>query len=136
MTPIGPILEIRRQISEPPFPGYLHFRHHLAEIETLPSSWIGALKAIGGIYLLVHRKRSQFYVGPATGSEGFFGRWRCYRNGHAGNVSMQGVAGTVNDYDVSILETAGSGLGEHEVVRLEGCWKEKLGSREHGLNRN
>lgn len=135
-TQTKPILEIRRQIAEPPFPGYLQFRHRLAELETLPSSWLAALQATGGVYLLAHRQRAQFYVGSATGTDGFLGRWRCYRNGHAGNVGMQDIAGTVDDYDVSILETAGSGLGEQEVIRLEGCWKEKLGSRERGLNRN
>jgi hypothetical protein len=37
---------------------------------------------------------------------------------------------------VSILETAGSSLGNDEVIKLESCWKEKLGSRKRGLNRN
>jgi hypothetical protein len=86
--------------------------------------------------VLVHRERARLYVGSATGSYGFFGRWRGYQNGHGGNVGLQEIEGRPEDYDVSILETAGSGMDDREVLRLEACWKEKLGSRVHGLNRN
>ncbi|MCA8948441.1 MAG: GIY-YIG nuclease family protein [Planctomycetes bacterium] len=131
-----PIVELRRQIVEPEFVGYLAFRCGLAEVEALPSTWIAALRAVGGVYLLVHRERAEFYVGSASGADGFFGRWLSYQNGHGGNVGMQAIEGEAADYDVSILETAGSGLDERAVLQLESRWKEKLASRLHGLNRN
>jgi hypothetical protein len=131
-----PILEVRRQIAEPQFPGFLQFRSRLSEIELLPASWQTALRCTGGVYLLVHRDRANLYVGSATGTGGFIGRWLTYQNGHGGNVGMREIEGTAEDYDVSILETAGTGLDEREILKLEGCWKEKLGSRSHGLNRN
>ncbi|MBZ0150814.1 MAG: GIY-YIG nuclease family protein [Planctomycetes bacterium] len=131
-----PIAEIRRQISEPVFPGFLRFTSRLSDVEVLPSTWIAALRSTGGVYLLVHRERAHLYVGSAAGGEGFFGRWRTYQNGHGGNVGMQEIEGRAEDYDVSILETAGTGLEERDVLRLEASWKQKLASRQHGLNRN
>jgi hypothetical protein len=131
-----PIVEIRRQIAEPVFPGFLQFTARLSEVEALPSTWVAALRSTGGVYLLVHRERAHLYVGSATGGEGFFGRWQAYQNGHGGNVGMQEIEGKAEDYDVSILETAGTGLEDREVLRLEANWKQKLASRLHGLNRN
>lgn len=131
-----PIVEIRRQISEPVFPGFLQFTSRLSEVEALPSTWIAALRSTGGVYLLVHRERAHLYVGSATGGEGFLGRWLTYQNGHGGNVGMQEIEGKAEDYDVSILETAGTGLEDREILRLEANWKQKLASRMHGLNRN
>lgn len=80
--------------------------------------------------------RAELYVGSASGAGGFFGRWLGYQNGHGGNVGMLAIEGDAADYDVSILETAGSGLDERAVLQLESRWKEKLASRLHGLNRN
>lgn len=135
-TQTKPILEVRREISEPEFPGYLKFHHNLGDILTLPATWIAALKVCGGVYLLSHRSNGRLYVGSATGVDGFFGRWCTYQNGHGGNVGLLEVDGSPDDYDVAILEVAGSGLPEHGVLEMESCWKAKLGSRKHGLNRN
>src|SRR5690606_17690306 len=84
-----PIQEIRRQISEPQFPGFLAFGCPLSEVEALPSTWVATLKSTGGIYLLVHRERGDIYVGSASGAAGFYGRWVSYRDGHGGNIGMQ-----------------------------------------------
>jgi hypothetical protein len=40
------------------------------------------------------------------------------------------------DYRVSILEVAGSLITDDEIHAMEQRWKEKLQSREMGLNRN
>lgn len=106
-----PIVEIRKQVSEPRFPGFLQFHARLSEIEALPSTWIAPLKATGGVYLLAHRERAHLYVGSATGAEGFYGRWVNYENGHGGNVAMEELEGKPQDYDVSILETRGQRAG-------------------------
>lgn len=42
----------------------------------------------------------------------------------------------LKDFDVRILETVGSGATIPDVYDLESLWKEKLGCRAHGLNRN
>jgi hypothetical protein len=130
------IAELRREIAEPEFPGFLSFQASLGEIAALPSSWLAALRASRGVYLLVHRARGDIYVGSASGGDGFYGRWLAYQNGNGGNVAMAELDGEPGDYDVSILETAGSGLDANAIQRVEARWKAKLASRLHGLNRN
>ncbi len=43
---------------------------------------------------------------------------------------------TPSDYQVSILEVAGSAATIEEIVNMEDLWKRKLQSREMGLNKN
>ena len=88
------------------------------------------------MYLLVHRTSGAQYVGSATGGDGFLGRWRGYADGHGGNIAMRELGHPADNYDVRILETAGSGATVEDVYGLESHWKETLGSRAQGLNRN
>jgi hypothetical protein len=129
-----PIVEIRRSIREPDFPGYLHFLKQLSEIENLPAEWNSALVASKGVYLLTCPRTREQYVGSATGKDGFLGRWLNYvRTGDGGNVAL---VDRPSDYRVSILEVAASSATVDEICALESLWKEKLQSREMGLNRN
>ena len=41
-----------------------------------------------------------------------------------------------SDYQVSILEVAGSSASDDDILKMEGRWQSKLQSREMGLNRN
>lgn len=56
------------------------------------------------------------------------------RNGHGGDIALK--SRDPSDYIVSILETAGSYIDDIEILRKESLWKQKLQSREMGLNRN
>jgi len=130
-----PIIELRREIKEPDFPGFAAFMAQLSEIENLPASWASALTASRGIYLLTCPRTNEQYVGAAHGSEGFLGRWLGYaRSGHGGNVALK--SRDASDYRVSILEVAGSAASVEDILAMEARWKEKLQSREMGLNRN
>jgi hypothetical protein len=130
------IIELRRRAEEPHFPGFSRFACGLHEVEALPATWLEALRANRGVYLLVDRESGAQYVGSATGEDGFIGRWRCYADGHGGNAAMRELAYGPERYDVRILETVGSGATYDEVCDLESLWKDKLGSRAKGLNRN
>nr|WP_237229027.1 GIY-YIG nuclease family protein [Rubinisphaera sp. JC750] len=104
-------------------------------MERLPLSWIAALKTSRGIYLLTCPRTREQYVGSATGEHGFWGRWQQYlMTGHGGNVELK--VRDPSDYQVSILEVAGSAATTEEILSLESLWKQKLQSREMGLNRN
>jgi GIY-YIG catalytic domain len=130
-----PIIELRREFSEPAFPGFSAFICKLSEIDTLPLGWLSAFGSTRGIYLLTCPKTKEQYVGSASGSKGFLGRWRDYAaSGHGGNAGLK--SRDASDYQISILETVGSGTTEAEVLKLEALWKDKLQSREMGLNRN
>lgn len=129
------IIEIRRSISDPPFPGFLDFREHLSRLATVPVAWREALSSVGGIYLLACPTSGRCYVGSAGGRTGFWGRWEDYvSSGHGGNRRMQGLP--ASDYQVSVLEVAASSVSTEELMRLESRWKEKLLSRKFGLNGN
>lgn len=129
------ILELRQAFREPAFPGFARFIAQLSKVEGLPKEWIAALRSCRGVYLLTCPRTKEQYVGSATGSDGFYGRWLAYaRDGHGGNVGLK--SRDPSDYQVSILEVAGSAITSDEVIAMETLWKQKLQSREMGLNRN
>ncbi|WP_417379961.1 GIY-YIG nuclease family protein [Gimesia sp.] len=130
-----PITEIRTEFKEPDFPGFLQFVSPLSKLDTLPPGWISSLKATSGVYLLTCPKTKEQYVGSAYGKDGFWGRWQRYIiDGHGGNIALK--SRDPSDYQVCILETAGTALTSDEIIHMESLWKAKLQSREMGLNRN
>lgn len=130
------IVEIRQRREDPAFPGFARLRHPLHEIEDVPLAWAEVLRNARGIYLLVHRETGQQYVGSAYGADGFFGRWQSYADGHGGNVALKELAASASAFDAAILEVVGSEATNEEIFARETLWKEKLGTRVKGLNRN
>jgi hypothetical protein len=130
-----PIRELRTAFKEPDFPGFLNFVKLPSELPKLPAAWIAAFRASKGIYLLTCPKTREQYVGSATGEGGFWGRWQDYvRTGHGGNVLLK--SRDPSDYQVAILEVAGTACTDSDILIMEQRWKAKLQSREMGLNRN
>lgn len=131
-----PILELRLDARETPFPGFGGFRERVSSLSGLPQSWRAALESVRGVYLLV-TDRGQQYVGSAYGVDGFLGRWRQYAaNGHGGNRELMRLDLDLRDYQVSILEVASPEMSAADIIAREGAWKDKLGARAHGLNAN
>lgn len=129
------VLQIRETFREPDFPGFTRFIEPLSKIERLPSSWIVALSSSRGVYLLTCPRTREQYVGSASGPGGFYARWISYtRDHHGGNIGLR--SRDPSDYQVSILEVAGSAATVDEIIAMEVLWKRKLQSREMGLNRN
>ncbi len=129
------IMELRREFKEPDFPGFLSFMQPLSKLNTLPKGWVDALRSSKGVYILTCPKTQEQYVGSATGEDGFWSRWQDYvESGHGGNVALK--SREQSDYQVSILEVAGSALTTDDIIQMEVRWKSKLQSREMGLNRN
>lgn len=127
-----PVVEIRRKRAEPAFPGFIQFRPTTFEaLDALPDAWKAALRAARGIYVVVCTKTGRLYVGSASGSDGFWGRWQeYYQTGHGGNEGMK--LDPKSEYQVSIVEVAGSSADVPYIVALENRWKNKLRSREFG----
>lgn len=125
------VLEIRREVKEEPFPGFPQFCWDIDQISAVPLSWQAVLKAVKGVYLLVCKETGQQYVGSAKGEESLWGRFLQYSDGHGGNVELKrrGKKG----YRVSVLEIVNS---DHRIEQIEEAWKQKLMSRQFGLNRN
>ena len=130
-----PIVELRPEFKEPEFPGFLNFVSSLFRLNKLPKSWLTALQSSRGVYLLTCPKTREQYVGSATGDCGFWHRWMEYvQTGHGGNVALK--SRDPSNYQVSILEVAGSASTVEDIIEMETRWKLKLQSREMGLNRN
>ena len=130
-----PVIEIRQTAAEPPFPGFLNFSARLSLLAGVPQAWRQALSAVSGVYLLTCPKSGKHYVGSAGGETGLWGRWEDYAaSGHGGNKRMLDIPAA--DYQVSILEVASSSAGVTELVAIENRWKEKLATRQFGLNAN
>lgn len=130
-----PIIELRSAFKEPGFPGFLQFIKPVAQLDRLPHSWITALQSAKGVYLLTCPKTQEQYVGSATGESGFWGRWQDYlQTGHGGNVALK--SRNSSDYQVSILEVAGTSSTVDDILKMEALWKSKLQSIAMGLNRN
>jgi hypothetical protein len=130
-----PVTELRAAFQEPDFPGFLNFIQPLSRLSNLPTGWISALKSCRGIYLLTCPKTKEQYVGSATGDQGLWGRWQDYiGNGDGGNIGLK--SRDPSDYQVSVLEVAGSAATPDDIRAMEGRWQRKLRSLEMGLNRN
>jgi len=129
------LVEIRRIVGDPSFPGFLDFCERLSGLAAVPLSWREALSSVGGVYLLTCPETGKKYVGSAQGSAGFWGRWEEYvASGHGGNRRMREVPAA--DYQVTVLEVASSSAGSEVLVQMENRWKQKLLSRKFGLNAN
>jgi hypothetical protein len=75
------------------------------------------------------------YVGSATGEEGFWQRWQNYlTNGHGGNQVLIRDQHDARNAVVSILEVSGSADTDHDIVRQEMIWQQKLGTRAKQLD--
>ena len=128
------VVEFRRSAEEPRFPGFGAMVTTFEDIPLLWRSWREVLGSVRGVYLLVHPAGEQ-YVGSACGEGGFMGRFDEYAaNGHGGNQLLRS-RGRAN-YSVSILEVASSEMSVGDIIGRESVWKNKLGSRAHGLNAN
>jgi hypothetical protein len=129
------IIELRKEFKEPDFPGFLNFVEPLSRLAKLPKDWVAVLRSSKGVYLLTCRKTKEQYVGSASGEDGFWGRWQDYvQTGHGGNVAL--MSREPSDYQVSVLEVAGTASTIDDIVRMETHWKTKLQTREMGLNGN
>lgn len=129
-----PITELRTSFMEPGFPGFLNFIEPLSKLNKLPKSWIGALQSSRGVYLLTCPRTKEQYVGAAYGEGGFWARWQDYiETGHGDNVLLK--SRNPSDYQVSILEVAGTASAKEDIITMERLWMSKLQSREMGLNR-
>jgi hypothetical protein len=131
------ITELRPELKDPEFPGFLMFISNLSKIqsETLPKGWKDILGISRGVYLLTCPKTKEQYVGSAYGEGGFWNRWQQHaRTGYGDAVKLK--SREPSDYQVSILEVVGTSTTDEEIVRLETRWKEKLRTREMGLNGN
>jgi hypothetical protein len=129
-----PVTELRTAFKEPAFPGFLNFSTQLSTLNRLPPTSTTILRASKGVYILTCPSTKEQYVGSATGYDGFWQRWQDYAStGHGGNIALKSRA--PSDYQVAILQVAGTDATADDIIGMEERWKKKLQSKEMGLNR-
>lgn len=122
-------------LFEPAIPEWDELCLRTAELKTLPIKWRDALARWRGIYFIFDTSDAKGYVGSACGADNIIGRWMNYvADGHGGNVELRGRH--PDNFIFSILQRVSPDADADEVVRLESRWKERLHTREYGLNRN
>ena len=138
------VFERRMAVAE--FPGYHRIRLPQRTLELIVGqgldSWMSALSAVGGVYLITDTDTGRLYVGSATGVGGIWARWSQYaKDGHGGNADLKKLlategAGYTRHFQYAVLEIADTHTSAEEVLERESHWKAVLGSREHGYNAN
>jgi len=141
------IIEIKPKGFVEDFTGYLDFILSFKKLEQIIKNsdanymWKSKLSSISGIYLILDKKTGKQYIGSAYGKNGLWGRWKNYiKNGSGGNDLLEELLEKDNNYkynfQFAILQTLPSNLTAEEVIIYEKLYKEKLGSKAFGLNKN
>ena len=105
------------------------------ELDNLPRSWVHRLCQWRGIYFILDGADGKGYVGSAYGEKNLYGRWKNYaEKGDGGNKLLRDRA--PDKFRFSILELVSPTETQDEVCRREKNWKDRLHTREFGLNAN
>lgn len=127
--------------AEPiPFPGFDRLVLSHAQLQAVMrehryASWRTALSSVVGIYLITDTRDGRHYVGKADGAESISQRWRAYAtNGHGGNVELRALDPT--SFQFSLLRVFDPATPARDIDGAESHFKDALGTRRHGLNRN
>jgi len=105
------------------------------ELKVLPKSWGLILSQWRGVYLIFDVSDGRGYVGAAYGADNLFSRWLSYaESGHGGNKQLRARA--AQNLRFSILQLVAQDMAAEAVIRLESTWKERLHTRDFGLNDN
>jgi hypothetical protein len=106
-----------------------------SDLHDMPGSWKERLSQWRGVYFIHDRSDGKGYVGSAYGTENILGRWNIYaKTGHGNNKLLRDRR--PDDLSFSILQLVAPDLSADDVIRLEGTWKNRLHTRESGLNEN
>lgn len=105
------------------------------ELGVLPKKWCNALEQWRAIYFILDISDGKGYVGAAYGSENLLGRWRNYAaSGHGGNKRL--LEHKPENLRFSILQIVSHDMESSDVQSLEKSWKDRLHTREFGMNEN
>jgi hypothetical protein len=104
-------------------------------LRVLPTKWKTALRHWREIYYIFDVKVAKGYVGSACGEENILGRWLDYSaSGHGGNKMLK--ERQPSDFVFTILQRTSPDMEADEINLPESSWKDRLHTREYGLNEN
>lgn len=106
------------------------------------SVWFESLTRLQAIYLILDKKSGNKYIGTTYGKNGLWQRWKSYIKGDGTGNNKELKALKEKDpkfyinFQFSILEVLSKTANQKYCTEKESIWKEKLGSKAFGLNRN
>lgn len=129
------------------FPGFMNLSLCYDELVSIINNreanreWHTMLSSVAGVYLILDTKEGKQYIGSAYGAKGILGRWEQYTAiWHGKNKRLKEIyekdSSYARNFKYCILHTMSKSSTKEEVIRYEGLFKEKLGSRAFGLNAN
>lgn len=105
------------------------------ELRLMPSKWKTTISQWRGIYYIFDTFDAKGYVGSAYGKENILGRWENYaKRGDGGNLRLR--KRDPQSFRFTILQRVSPDMESTDVIRLESSWKNRLHTREFGLNAN
>jgi hypothetical protein len=105
------------------------------ELRHPPKTWVQVLSQWRGVYSILDGTDGRGYVGSAYGDENLHGRWSNYAAlGDGGNKRLRERA--PERFLFSILELVSPTARKEDVIQRESNWKDRLHTREFGLNAN
>lgn len=129
------------------FPGLTNFYLSFDRLKKLIDNpdanrdWKNHLSSVNGIYMILDKKTGLQYIGSASGKNGIWQRWSDYAKKYQyENTRLKELCDTSDKYyknfQYTVLQTLPSNLSQDEVRDIEKIYKEKFGSKAHGLNEN
>jgi len=133
-----------------PFPGFEQVDLAWEELRKMHKqaagnqTWHQKLSTIAGVYLITDTSSAEghLYVGSASGKHGVWSRWSDYVTPpfHGGNKALQrrldANPSAHKHWRFSLLEVMSPTSHQNDVLAAENRWKQRLGTRAHGLNHN
>jgi hypothetical protein len=130
------------------FPGLMKIRLSAQELKTIIENpqthlkWYESLTRLQAVYLIMDKETGNQYIGTTYGQNGLWQRWENYAKGDftGGNTELLELKKKnekfYSNFQYSILEVLSKNASQKECVEAESLWKEKLGTRTFGLNKN
>ena len=126
---------LEESLLTPAMPDWRELIFTWSDLAVIPKSWKAALSEWRGIYFIYDVTDGKGYVGSAYGKFNIRGRWEGYaKSGHGGNKLLK--KRRPENLRFSILERMSPDTPAELVIERESSWKERLHTRESGLNEN
>lgn len=114
----------------------------IVEDSVLYANWHTAMSSVYAVYLISDRVDGKLYVGSAYSENGgLLSRWSQYvKTKHGDNVLMKAklkeCPDRYHDFQFQILQILPTTMTNEAVIRVESIWKNKLLTKQFGMNDN
>lgn len=126
---------LEESLLTPPIPDWRELVFTWNDLQIMPKTWRAAISEWRGVYFILDISDGKGYVGSAYGSANIRARWENYsKSGHGGNKRLKSRC--PENLRFSILERMSPDTPAELVIERESTWKNRLHTREYGLNEN